>query len=119
MSHPDPLADRLVIIDKLCEKHPTLGTGKGWAHYTGGMADHGGWHVRRMLEVPTEELRALLDEIEAEERKPKRVMTEEEIADSKVLYDMGDGHWCTKLFYDQMKAHYDKMMGIALGGNPK
>ena len=44
---------KLNLIDEICKRHPSRGV-------AGGIADTGNWLVRKMLDVPEEELRDFL-----------------------------------------------------------
>lgn len=57
------MQDKLKIIDEIVKLHPSLGVDKGWSHYTGGMKDSGDWYLRKMLDVPIEELKLFLDNV--------------------------------------------------------
>jgi len=57
------MEEKLKIIDKIVKLHPSLGVEKGWSYYTGGMKDSGDWYLRKMLDVPIEELQLFLDNI--------------------------------------------------------
>jgi hypothetical protein len=57
----DSLENRLGLVDEICKFHPHYGESRGWSNYTGGFVDSGGWHVRKMLDVPVRELRIFLD----------------------------------------------------------
>lgn len=57
------MQDKLKIIDEIVKFHPSLGLDKGWSHYTGGMKDSGDWYLRKMLDVPIEELKLFLDNV--------------------------------------------------------
>jgi hypothetical protein len=54
---------KLKIIDEIIKLHPSLGVDKGWSYYTGGMKDSGDWYLRKMLDVPIEELKLFLDNV--------------------------------------------------------
>lgn len=57
------MEQKLKIIDEIVKFHPSLGVDKGWSHYTGGMKDSGDWYLRKMLDVPIEELKLFLDNV--------------------------------------------------------
>lgn len=52
------MEEKIKLIDKICELHPSLGVEKRWSTYTGGMMDSGHWFFRKMLDFPIEELQA-------------------------------------------------------------
>jgi len=64
--------NKIKLIDKICTKHPSYGVDKGWSEYVGGMKDTGQWFFRKMFRIPEEELQSFLDDIIAEENKPRR-----------------------------------------------
>lgn len=92
------MEEKVKIIDEICSFHPAQGVDKGWSWYVGGMKDDGGWHFRKMLDVPIEELKAFLSELEAEKNKPARQLTEEEKELSKQIVRLPSGGWATQLF---------------------
>jgi len=53
--------EKIMLIDKICTLHPSLGVDKRWSEYTGGMKDSGDWYFRKMLDVPIEELQEFYD----------------------------------------------------------
>ena len=88
---------KVKLIDKICKFHPSLGQGKGWSTYTGGMADTGHWFFRKMLDVPIEELQSFLDELIAESKIKPKPMTAEEKRQSENIIDLGGGRWTSEL----------------------
>ena len=85
------MENKIKIIDEIVKRHPSYGVDKGWSRYTGGMKDSGDWCFRKMMDVPIEELQLFLDNIIAEENKPPKVYTEEEIADMKIIHKLPNG----------------------------
>lgn len=59
--------DKIALIDKICELHPSYGTDRGWSEYTGGMKDAGSWYFRKMLDVPVSELKVFLENPKVDE----------------------------------------------------
>lgn len=57
------MEEKLKIIDEIVKLHPSLGVEKGWSYYTGGMKDSGDWYLRKMLDLPIDELQLFLDDI--------------------------------------------------------
>ena len=57
------MKNKLKIIDEIVKLHPSLGVNKGWSYYTGGMKDSGDWYLRKMLDVPIEELKLFLNNV--------------------------------------------------------
>ena len=84
------MKDKLKVIDQLLTKHPSNGIEKGWGKYVRGMTDTSEWFVRIMLDQPVEELQALLDKIIADENKPEPILTEQELADQKIIIQVGN-----------------------------
>lgn len=96
------MENKIKLIDEIIKRHPSYGTKKGWSYYVGGMKDTGEWYFRKMLDVPIEELQSFLDNIIVEENKPKRVLTEQELADSEryiVIEYEGKKSWMNLLEY--------------------
>lgn len=55
-SHSKSLGNKIYIIDRIVELHPSYGVKNGWSTYTGGMMDSGYWYYRKMIDVDMEEL---------------------------------------------------------------
>ena len=104
------MEEKLKIIDAICTRHPSYGVEKGWSKYVGGMADTGEWFVRKMLDVPSDELQTFLDGIIAEENKPVIPLTPEEERDSKIIHSCPNqnGAWMTEYQRKKMKELHDK-----------
>jgi len=100
------MEDKLKIIDRITRRHPSYGVDKGWSHYTGGMKDSGDWYVRKMLNVPTEELQEFLVELIADSNKPPKVYTEQEQADMKIVHTIEGGGFITEYYKKNMERFY-------------
>lgn len=100
------MKEKLTIIDQIIKRHPACGVEKGWSYYVGGMTDSGGWSVRKMLDATIEDLQAFLDTIIAEESKPKKVYTEEEKADMKIVFSTPSGGFITAYQKKQQEKFY-------------
>lgn len=97
---------RLEIIDLICQRHPSYGVEKGWAEYTGGMKDSGQWFVRKMLDVPDEQLLAFLEELITIEKRPPRLYTDEERADMQIKHEVvvdGKTYWYSEFERKEME----------------
>lgn len=113
------MEEKIKLIDRIVQKHPSYGIGKGWSHYTGGMKDDGGWYFRKMLDVPYGELKSFLYEIIAEENKPPLVYTEQEKEDMKIIYQFPNGCWINgyvlkNIEKDRIDSDYNLFFGISL-----
>ena len=89
MSNTD---EKIKIIDEISQRHPSLGTDKGWSQYTGGMMDSGNWFFRKMLNESIEELQSFLDELIQQENKAKipKEYTEQEKIDMNIWHVEGN-----------------------------
>lgn len=76
-------AEKIIeLVKQICQYHPAAEAGRkrGWSHYTGGMADTGGWNVLKMLDADVNQLeQCLLELIEEFKPKPPKVYTDEEL----------------------------------------
>lgn len=95
------MEDKIKIIDEIVKRHPAYGLEKGWSYYIGGMRDSGDWCFRKMIDVPLNELQDFLNHIIEDENKPEIKLTQQEIADSKIIYKTGINGWETRLFRKQ------------------
>lgn len=84
------MEEKLKIIDAICERHPAYGVDAGFSEYTGGMKDTGQWFVRKMLDVPQDHLQFFLDRIIEQESRIPTAFTEQELADQKVVVQVGN-----------------------------
>lgn len=84
------MEEKVKLIDEIVKRHPSYGIKNGWSWYVGGMRDTGDWYYRKMLDVSIEDLQSFLDVIIEGENKPKIEPTEEELADSKIIYQIGN-----------------------------
>lgn len=106
---------KLKIIDAICTRHPAYGVDAGFAEYTGGMEDTGQWFVRKMLDVPQDHLQHFLDKIITEESRIPTPLTEQELADQKIIVQVGDS-FTTEYTRKQMeKFTTEKEMKILFG----
>ncbi len=87
------IEDKIKIIDEIVKRHPAYGVENGWSYYVGGMNDRGDWYFRKMLDAPIEELQSYLDYIISEENKPKKVYSEQELADMRIIHHYPNGTW--------------------------
>jgi len=99
------MEEKIKLIDEIVKRHPHWGVDKGWSYYVGGMKDSGDWYFRKMLDVPIEELQSFLDKIVADENKPPKVYTEQELADQKVIIQISNGGW-TNLYQQKLIEEY-------------
>jgi hypothetical protein len=81
---------KLKIIDAICTRHPAYGVDAEFSEYTGGMKDIGQWFVRKMLDVPQDHLQFFLDRIIEQENRIPTPLTEQELADQKIIVKVGD-----------------------------
>lgn len=110
------IENKIKIIDAICERHPSYGVEKGWSEYTGGMKDSGHWFFRKMLNCTAEELQLFLDDIISEENEPIILLTEQEIADSKIIHNTPNGFWLTEYHRKKLeKMRNDIIVGIMAG----
>jgi hypothetical protein len=99
------IESKIKLIDEIVKLHPSAGTKRGWSYYTGGMADTGDWYYRKMMDVPVEELQKFLDDYIAENNRPLAPLTEQEIADQKIIITIKNGNG----FVKTNKYEYDKI----------
>ncbi len=106
---------KLKIIDAICTRHPAYGVDAGFAEYTGGMEDTGQWFVRKMLDVPQDHLQFFLDRIIEQENRIQTPFTEQELADQKIIVQVGSS-FTTEYTRKQMeKFTTEKEMKILFG----
>ena len=74
------MEDKIKLIDKIVELHPTYGEELGWSTYTGGMADTGRWFFRKMLDEPIEKLQQFYNGVLEEKANYKpEVLSDEDL----------------------------------------
>lgn len=103
------MENKIKLIDEIVKRHPSYGVEKGWSYYVGGMKDTGDWYFRKMLDVPTEELQAFLDEIIKGENAPKKVLSEEDLIKSKTYISLPNSGFTNVLQRDILDEYFKRL----------
>lgn len=98
------------LINEICKRHPSYGIARGMSEYVGGMRDTGEWYRWKMFNSYSKrELKEFLEDIIAQENTPLIPLTEEELADQKIIHKFDHGGWITEYDRKAMDKIYKEM----------